>query len=306
MFSKLKSFFTERKKRAQRIDINKRFEIMNKTVQGSMSVVYRARDRRGGRTVCLKVLDKLKTAKFEERFKGLKRPVEGAILSALRHKNSVKCYEHGVTTKGEQFIAMEFIEGVGMNFLVETKSAALAKNRIDYLTQIADGLEYIHREKYLHRDICPRNIMVNNEGVVKLIDFGLAVPYLPAFCRPGNRTGTSNYLAPELIKRTTTDHRVDLFALGVTAYELYTGTLPWEKSQSLQTILAHLNRAGTDPRIHKPDLDDDVAKFLIKAIEREPGRRFQTAGEFREALKGLPQTDEPEVKKEVKTEQKPT
>ena len=297
LFSKLKLLLAARKKRVRRVDLNKRFELLNKTGQGSMSQVYRARDRQLGRTICLKVLDRVKTARFEARFIGLQRPVEGAVLMALKHRNVVKCFEHGLSTKYEQFIVMEFIEGVGMNFLVETRSASLEKNRVDYLVQVADAVEYIHKEKYLHRDICPRNIMINSEGVVKLIDFGLAVPYTPQFCRPGNRTGTPNYLAPELIKRTTTDHRIDLFALGVTAYELYTGTLPWEKNQSLQTILAHVNRPGTDPRIHKPDMDERIAKFLIKAIQRDPRDRFQTAAEFREQLKALPPVPFTEAKK---------
>src|SRR5437660_10305059 len=128
-------------------------------------------------------------------------------------------------------------------------------------------------------------MMVTKEGGLKYIDFGLAIPYTPDFCRPGNRTGTPNYLAPELIKRTTTDHRVDLFALGVTAFELYTGGLPWEKAESLQTLLSHMNSPGKDPRDLRPDLDKDTAAFLLKAVEREPKKRFQTATEFREALK---------------------
>src|SRR5262249_40520037 len=118
---------------------------------------------------------------------------------------------------------------------------------------------------------------------------GLAVPYTPAFCKPGNRTGTPNYLAPELIKRVTTDHRVDMFALGVTAYEVFTGDLPWERAQSLQTLLSHLNSPGRDPRERHPAIDAATAKFLMKAIERDPRDRFQTPAEFREALKKLPE-----------------
>jgi serine/threonine protein kinase len=133
--------------------------------------------------------------------------------------------------------------------------------------------------------------MVTYDDVVKLIDFGLAVPYRPEFCKPGNRTGTINYLAPELIKRVTTDHRVDMFALGVTAYETFTGQLPWEKSQSLQTLLSHLNSPGKDPREFRPDLDDATAKFLSKAVQRDPRDRFQNPAEFREALKALPKQD---------------
>ena len=83
-------------------------------------------------------------------------------------------------------------------------------------------------------------------------------------------------------------HDADLFALGVSAYEVMTGMLPWEKTQSLQTLLSHLNSVGRDPREHRPDLDEAMAKFLIKAVERDRDRRFQTAVEFREALKALP------------------
>jgi serine/threonine protein kinase len=268
-------------------DISKRFDLLGRTGQGSMSKVWRARDKNIGRVVCLKVLDREKTAKFEARFPGLKRPTEGAVMMMLRHPNVVKTYEHGLTTKGEPYIVMELIEGMGLNFLVETRSPALKGKRADILCQVATGLEYIHSQKFLHRDICPRNVMVTNDGVVKIIDFGLTVPYTPQFCKPGNRTGTPNYLAPELIKRTTTDHRVDLFALGVTAYETFTNNLPWERSESLMTLMSHMNSPGKDPREFVPDMDKDLAELLIKAIKRDPSERFQTASEMREALKAL-------------------
>ncbi len=270
------------------IDVNKRFELLGRTGQGSMSKVWRARDRKLGRVICLKLLDKIKTLKFEARFPGLKRPMEGAVCMALKHKNVVTTYEYGWTTDKEQYLVMELIEGMGLNFLIETNNRLLEGNRVHFLTQIADGMAYVHKAGYLHRDICPRNIMITKEGLVKLIDFGLTVPYRPEFCRPGNRTGTPNYLAPELIKRMTTDHRVDLFALGVTAYEMYTGQLPWEKAESLQTLLSHMNHAGRDPRDFAEKMDAKTAEFLKKAVEREPAKRFQTAEEFRDALKELP------------------
>jgi serine/threonine protein kinase len=129
--------------------------------------------------------------------------------------------------------------------------------------------------------------MVDKDGVLKYIDFGLAVPYRKEFGKPGNRTGTPNYLAPELIKRQTTDHRVDLFALGVTAYEVFTGDLPWERAQSLETVMSHLNSPGQDPRKLHPEIDDQVATFLLKAVERDPNKRFQTAKAFRDALQAM-------------------
>jgi serine/threonine protein kinase len=273
------------------IDVSKRFELLGRTGQGSMSKVWRARDKSIGRVVCLKILDKEKTAKFDARFPGLKRPSEGMLMMTLRHPNIVKTFEHGMTKQGEPYVIMELIEGMGLNFLIETRSPQLKGNRIEFLCQIADGLDYLHRQKYLHRDICPRNIMVTAEGQVKIIDFGLTIPYTPQFCKPGNRTGTPNYLAPELIKRTTTDHRVDLFALGVTAYEMFTNNLPWERSESLITLMNHMNSAGKDPREFVPDMDEDLAEVLKKAVERDPRERFQTAAEFREALKALPKKD---------------
>src|SRR5205823_15017197 len=186
---------------------------------------------------------------------------------------------------------MELVDGMGLNFLVETRSAQLNGNRINFLIQVADAIEYLHSQGYLHRDICPRNIMVTKEGVVKLIDFGLAIPNRGEFLRPGNRTGTPNYLAPEIIRRTSTDSRVDMFALGVTAYEVFTGTLPWEKAQSLQTLLSHMNSSGKNPQELRPDLDKPTRAFLLKAIERDANLRYQTPAEFRDALKRLPKQD---------------
>jgi serine/threonine protein kinase len=290
LLGNLKQLFSP-KKGPERIDIKKRFDILGRSGQGSMSKVFRAMDRNIGRVVCLKVLDKKKTADFEARFTGLQRPTEGIICTSLRHRNVVQTYEYGYNKEGEQFLVMEWIDGMGLNFLIETRSPHLKGKRIDFLSQTASGVEYLHKEKYLHRDICPRNIMINQEAIVKIIDFGLTIPYRPEFCKPGNRTGTPNYLAPEIIRRTTTDHRVDLFALGVTAYEVFTGNLPWERAQSLQTLLSHMNSRGKDPREFVPDMEEQLAKMLIKAVEREPAKRFQSAAEFREALKELPRQD---------------
>lgn len=291
-FDKIKAFFQSSPKGGEKlaiVDIEKRFELIGRTGQGSMSKVWRARDRKLGKTVCLKVLDKEKTAKFEARFLGMKRPTEGAICSKLRHKNVVQTFEYGLTTKKEMFLVMELIEGVGLNFLVETQNKQLAGNRVNYLSQLADALEYIHQQGFIHRDLCPRNVMVNQEGVLKLIDFGLTIPNKPEFLRPGNRTGTTDYLAPELIARKTTDTRVDMFALGVTAYEVYTGTLPWEKGTSQEVLHKHLNTPGRDPLEARPDLNPRTAAFLRKAIERDPALRFQTPAEFREEMQELPE-----------------
>jgi serine/threonine protein kinase len=134
--------------------------------------------------------------------------------------------------------------------------------------------------------------MITKEGEVKLIDFGLTIPYTPDYCRPGNRTGTADYLAPEIIKRQSTDHRVDVFALGVTAFELFTGQLPWERSlSSEETLRRHLNTPARDPKDLNPDLDDDLCAILRKAISKEPSDRYPSAATFKQALERLERTD---------------
>lgn len=267
----------------------KRWELRGRTGQGSMSKVFQAYDNELGRTVALKLLDKEKTKKFEERFKGMKKPSEGEICSSLNHPNCVRTYEYGVIDKtGEPYLVMEWIEGLGLNYLVETKNKQLDGNRKNYLAQLADAVQYMHDNKWLHRDLCPRNVMVNQEGVLKLIDFGLTIPYTPAFCAPGNRTGTAEYLAMELVRRQRTDHRVDLYALGVTAYEIYTFALPWERTaNSEENFRRRMNTAPRDPQLLNPDIGNATKAFLMKAIAMEPKDRFQSATEFKAALEKL-------------------
>ena len=156
---------------------------------------------------------------------GLKKPSEGEICMALRHDNIVRTYEHGITTKGEPYLVMEWVEGLGLNYLVETRSPQLKGNRINYLGQLCDAVEYMHDNKCLHRDLCPRNVMVDKEGVVKLIDFGLTIPYTPDVLRPAATAPARRTSSPRRSSAgKPTDHRVDLFALGVTAYEVFTGS----------------------------------------------------------------------------------
>jgi eukaryotic-like serine/threonine-protein kinase len=296
LLNSLKNLFSSSgpKDNRKRIDLSKRFDIRGRHGQGSMSKVFQAYDRNIGRIICLKVLDKAKTIRFEDRFRlmGLKKPTEGEICMSLKHPNMVQTYEHALTSEGEPFLVMEWIEGLGLNYLIETRNAQLNGNRINFICQLCDAVEYIHQSKYLHRDLCPRNVMIDKEGLVKLIDFGLTVPYSPEYCQPGNRTGTADYLAPELIKRNRTDLRIDVFALGVTAYEVFTYQLPWERAlSSEETLKKHLNSPPRNPKDLNPDLDDDLVEVLLKCIERDRDQRFSSARAFKEALKRLDRQD---------------
>lgn len=280
------------KKSLKRSDVAKRFELSGRTGQGSMSKVYRAYDRDLGRNVCLKILDKLKTKNFEARFKGMKKPSEGEICLALRHDNIVRTYEQGISTKDEPFLVMEWVDGLGLNYLVETKSPQLNGNRINYLNQLCDAVQYMHNNKWLHRDLCTRNVMVDKEGVLKLIDFGLTIPYTPMFTSGGNRTGTADILAPEIIKRKPIDHRVDVFALGVTAYEVFTGQLPWERSPSSEeTFRRRLNTQARRAKDLNPKVDAELDELLFKAVAKEREERFSSANALKDAFSRLEKQD---------------
>src|SRR5205807_10233475 len=180
-----------------------------------------ARDAMSGKIVVLKVLDKEKTKRFESRFAPeLKKPSEGEVAVALKHPNLVKTYEWGTTREGEQFLVMEFVDGLGLSYLVDVQNAVMQKHRLSFMIQLGEAIRYFHEQQWIHRDICPRNVMItDNEATVKLIDFGLVVPNTAPFQAPGNRTGTANYMAPELIKRQRTDQRIDIFAYAVTCFE---------------------------------------------------------------------------------------
>lgn len=276
----------------KRVNIAKRFELSGRTGQGSMSKVYRAYDRDLGRNVCLKVLDKEKTKVFEARFKGLKKPSEGEICLMLKHENVVRTYEFGMSTTGDPFLVMEWVEGHGLNFLIENKSKHLNGNRINYMSQLCNAVQYLHDTGFLHRDLCPRNVMVDTEGVLKLIDFGLTIPNTPPFRAPGNRTGTPDYLPPELVMRRETDHRVDLYALGITGYEVFAGALPWERTMSSEeNFRRRLNTPPRHPKELNKALHDDVANFLMKAISRDKNDRYTSATRMREAMEKFDKQD---------------
>lgn len=274
-----------------KVDIERRFQLLGRVGQGSMSKVWRAVDNMTGKTVALKVLDRAKTARLDQRFVGMHKPKEGQIAVVLNHPNIVRTFEHGMTTEQEQYLVMEFIEGVALSYLVEVQNARMKEWCLSYCIQLGEALNYLHVNEWIHRDLCPRNVIVTNEEVVKLIDFGLMVPNTEEFRKPGNRTGTANYMAPELIKRQPTDQRIDIFSYAVTCFEMFTRQLPWPAADTMESVLQHVNNPPKDIRTLMPDLDEQVAAAIMKGLERDPDQRWRTVrrmvNEFIEAEERL-------------------
>jgi serine/threonine protein kinase len=275
----------KRKPKIEKVDIRRRFELIGRVGQGSMSKVFRARDAMSGRIVALKVLDRAKTARLDRRFVGMDKPTEGEIAVTLRHPNLVRTIEHGITTNDEQFLVMEFIEGVGLSYLIDVQSERMLENRIWYMVQLGAAVDYLHRHNWIHRDVCPRNVMVQEDEQVKLIDFGLVVPNTEAFRAPGNRTGTPLYMAPELIKRQRTDERIDVFSYAVSCFEMYSRKMPWEAGDTLESVMQHINNPPKDIRQYCPDLDDEVADAIMRGLEPDPDRRWSSARKMMDALR---------------------
>ncbi len=266
---------------ASRVDVRSRFEILREAVSGTMSEFYRARDRTTGEIVGLKVLDLEKTKVFEARFKGLTKPIEGEIAITMDHPRIVKTLEHGLTTKGQQYLVMEFLPGPGLNSVIIGRDGRLDGLRVKLIRQAAQAIEEVHRAGYIHRDVCPRNFVLDEECQnLKLIDFGLTVPATAQFMAPGNRTGTPNYMAPELVRRLKTDHRLDVFAFGVTAYEVCTFQLPWERGKDGRVAMTHAARPAQDIREHRPRINTALARAIESCLEREPSARCQSMTEF--------------------------
>ena len=277
----LKNLF-DKKPKVEKVDIARRFELLTRVGQGSMSKVWRARDNMTGRMLAVKVLDKMKTERFESRFVGLKKPSEGEVAVGLQHPNIVHTIEHGFTTNGEQYLVMDFVEGVSLSYLVDTQNEQMRDNCLNYVIQLGEALDYLHRQNWIHRDLCPRNVMVDLENVVKLIDFGLVVPNIPDFQKPGNRTGTASYMAPELIKRQRTDQRIDIFSFSVTAYEMYAKRLPWDvpDQETIETVLQHINKPPKPISQFAPHVDPRIAEVIMKGLETNPADRWQTMSEL--------------------------
>lgn len=284
---RLKGMFAGR----ARLNVKSRFELLREAISGTMSKVYMARDRKFDRVVALKILDPEKTAFFESRFKGFNKPCEGEIAVQFDHPNIVKTFEHGLTTDGAQYLVMEYLKGPGMNSVLFMRDGSLEGRRVELIRQAAEALRAVHEAGFIHRDICPRNLLFGESGqVLKLTDFGLTVPAKGPFLLPGNRTGTPNYMSPEVVRRRATDQRLDVFSFGVTVYEICTGELPWMSGDTGLAAMTH----DTPPApitVRRPQIHPQLAEAIHACLAADPKDRCPSMADFLKRIEGLDRED---------------
>jgi eukaryotic-like serine/threonine-protein kinase len=293
MLAKLKEMFGSRagsvpaRPWVARVNLERRFRIVAQTGQGSMSQVFRAVDNQTGATVCLKVQNPGKNAAAAARTNRTK-PVEGEIALQVVHAHVVRTIEYGVSTRGEHFVVMEFIDGDNFQFLRETHAVPLLGDKLELLAQAAEGIAAVHAAGFIHHDVNPRNFLVGRDHVVKLIDFGLTVPNTAAFHRPGNRTGTLNYMAPELIRREPIDERIDVFAYGSVAFEFLTDRLPYDAASSMGSMIQRINSEPQDPARAHPGLPPELHQLLRKLTAKRKDDRWPRMATVAAALRAIP------------------
>ena len=266
-----------------KVDLWRRFERMRESTSGTMSTFYKVRDLKTGEILGLKVVDAAKAAPVEGRYKSLGKPTEGEIGRQISGPNIVQIKEWGTATTGDPFIVQEFVDGTLLHTLIAAKKQFTPAERIDLVRQAATAIAAVHDAGFVHRDICPRNYILRPDGRLVLIDFGLTVPDKPAFLQPGNRVGTPNYMAPEVVRRRQADKRLDIFSFGITAYEICTGRSPWPKGSTGKAAMAH-DTPPNDIRDGWPEIPPPLATAIMACLAADPERRPDSMARFLGAI----------------------
>lgn len=271
-------------------DVIGNYRIVRKLGQGGMGTVYQAVDTMLEREVAIKLLRRELAGETElaERFR-----TEAIILARLNHPNIATLY--GLTREGAQLLmVMEFVRGETLDRIVKRDGRVAPRTAAGWACQVLDAMAYAHRRGVVHRDIKPPNLMVTEEDIIKVMDFGIARVLGSAHqTQLGHVVGTASYMAPEQIRGQEVDGRTDLYALGIVLYQLVTGLRPFRGNDEFAVMTAQINDRPVPPSeladAIPPWLDDAV----LRALEKQPSDRFQDATSFRQVLEdGVRSLDE--------------
>ncbi len=255
---------------------DKRYKIEKVIGVGGMAIVFKAEDMLMNRTVAIKMLKN----DVAEDTEALRRFInESKAVAMLSHENIVNIYD--VSVKGNtKYIVMEYIEGITLKSFLKHKGGSLSwRETLNISEQILRALEHAHGKGVIHRDIKPQNIMLLKNGLIKVADFGIAkLPDTDTFTVTDQAIGTVNYISPEqAMNKEPIDERSDLYSVGVLMYELSCGELPFTGDTPVAIAYKHVNDAPKSPREIKPDMPQGLEQIILRAMEKSPEMRYQSA-----------------------------
>src|SRR5690348_14805877 len=261
--------------------IGKRYEVLHLLGEGGMGAVYKVRDRELERFVALKVIRPELAARPEilQRFKQ-----ELILARQVTHKNVIRIFDLG-EADSVKFITMEFIEGQDLKCLLRERGKLSPDETMKIMAQVCRALEAAHNEGVIHRDLKPQNIMLDSQGRVTVMDFGIArSTEMNGMTQTGAFVGTPEYMSPEQAMGEHVDARSDLFTLGIIFYELLTGDTPFRADTFYAMLLNRTTRKARPPIEVDPSIPQQINEVVVRCLETSPDQRYQSA---REILAGL-------------------
>lgn len=258
-----------------------RYELLEKIGEGGMGVVYKAKCHLLNRFVAVKIL-KAELNNDEEFVARFKR--EGISVAKLSHPNIVNVHDVGMENN-INFIVMEYIKGKTLKQVIKEDIRLSADRTLEITLQIAKALECAHKNNIIHRDIKSDNILITEDNVVKVMDFGIAKVLDSQTVTNSNKViGTAHYFSPEQAKGNFVDGRTDIYSLGIVMYEMVTGKVPYNADSAISIAMMHIQKPAIPPKEVILDLPQNINQLILKALEKEPINRFQTATEMVEIL----------------------
>ena len=276
--------------------IDGRYRVSARVGHGGMAEVYEAHDVINKRVVAIKLIreDVMKNPINLRRFEN-----EATIAASLNHPNIVKIYNHG-TVDGVPYIANEFIKGQNLKEALDFRSSLPLQEALDYMIQLSAALYYAHQHSIIHRDVKPDNLYLMSDGTIKLGDFGIAQTEGENNQANNNEiVGSVHYLAPEITRGRPASAQSDIYAAGVTFFELLTGHVPYSKSKAIDIAVAHVNEKFPSIKKYLPNCPKEVERIILKCVKKNPKERYKTARELHEDL--LEIKNRPELLKEKKS-----
>jgi serine/threonine protein kinase len=263
--------------------ISDRYEVLAEAGRGGMGVVYRARDRETEEIIALKALrpDLATDTRLVERFKR-----ELRLARHITHKNVCRVYDLH-RTPALCFVTMEFVEGENLRSVLQHRGALRMEEGVAVARQVCAALREAHKQGIVHRDLKPENVMLDSSGTVKVMDFGIARSVDTISTFTGGILGTPAYMAPEQVEGRPIDHRTDIYSLGLVLYEVFTGVAAFTADTPIALALKQVNETPVHPRDLEPSLPPILEKAILKCLEKDPGRRYQTAEELDVTLRQM-------------------